>query len=248
MRIDYKYFSKISWVVLVIQWSIHFALISATYGLLRSSEFSLSFLAWIYIFLPVAIVMTHKSKYYCIMRLIESRFNYINIHLNNLRMNGEEGTINSVEETTCRVDNLCVDSTQKRYDSINELCRIHDKLCDVCELTEQYFNHQMLTTVAIEFVVSVFNLYFMIDVAFAKTPMQGVDPTEFLAYYTLYTTSSMGIIFCLLRSTESVIGEVISVQFVYLLNESVKRISNIIKFVMVFNFRARSVRLMFINC
>lgn len=206
VRIDYNFFLKISWIILIVQWSILFALIGATYGLLRSSEFSLIYLA--YCFMPVAIVMTNKSMYYCIMRLIESRFNYINVHLKDLRMNAAEKCISSVDETTFRVDNLCADSTQKRYDSINELCRTHDKLCDVCGLAEQYFNHQMLAMVVIEFVVSVFNLYFMIDVAFAKTPTHGVDTTEFLANYTLYTISSMAIVFCLIRSTESVTKEV----------------------------------------
>lgn len=247
-KINYKNVSRVVWFTLFFQWSIEFSFIGITSILLRSFQDSLNFLEWMYFFQPFAIIMTYKSKYYCIMRLIKSRFNYINITLKKLQMNTEEYrlcgisndiVINRFGEITYNVGKLGVNSNRKKYDIIAELCRTHEQLCDVCNLAEEYFCHQMLTMISIEFFVSLFNLYFMIDMAFTKSPMQGGDSTDFLAYFTFYTTITTGSLFCLLRSAESVTKEVSSEDF--------QKQPNITVFVIVFNSRAKNVRSMFIN-
>jgi hypothetical protein len=40
---------------------------------------------------------------------------------------------------------------------IEQIAIIHDELCDACSLVEAYFSAQMLTTVAIAFLIIVFN-------------------------------------------------------------------------------------------
>lgn len=40
---------------------------------------------------------------------------------------------------------------------VAQIAKIHDALCDACSLAEEYFTAQMLTTVAIAFLIIVFN-------------------------------------------------------------------------------------------
>lgn len=40
---------------------------------------------------------------------------------------------------------------------VTQISTIHDELCDACSLVEDYFSAQMLTTVAIAFLIIVFN-------------------------------------------------------------------------------------------
>jgi 7tm Chemosensory receptor len=40
---------------------------------------------------------------------------------------------------------------------MTQISTIHDELCDACSLVEDYFSAQMLTTVAIAFLIIVFN-------------------------------------------------------------------------------------------
>lgn len=40
---------------------------------------------------------------------------------------------------------------------VSQIAKIHDELCDACNLAEEYFTAQMLTTVAVCFLIIVFN-------------------------------------------------------------------------------------------
>lgn len=95
-----------------------------------------------------------------------------------------------------------------KCDIICQLCILHEELCDACYLAEEYFSHQMLTTVTIEFICTLFNLYFMFEVVYNNTTIAEVDTIEFLFYFGIYTLISIGSVYAILRSAETVAEEV----------------------------------------
>lgn len=221
-NINYKSISRLVWIALAMQWLIKIAFIIATFTLLRSLEHAPGFFEWIFFFLPFAIISTLKAKYVCITRLIKNRFSFINVVLKNLQHRASErnplrGTVNDKKpnricEIVCDVEKLngYVDSNREMCDIIADLCRTHEKLCDTCYLAEQYFSHQMLTMVTIEFVLTLFNFYFLFDVIYNKNPIPGIVPAEFFAFFTFYTVITTGTLYGVLRSAGSVSDEVSS--------------------------------------
>lgn len=230
-NINYKNILRVVWVALVFQWLVKLTFIGSTFILLRNFENPPDFFEWIFFFLPFAIISMLKTKYVFLMRLIRNRFGYINLTLKNLQMSENDkqmnriplqGILNEIKinifgEITCDVEKLngSIDSKRDKYDIIAELCRTHENLCDACYLVEQYFSHQMLTTITIEFVVSLFNFYFMFNMAFHKNILPGIHIAEFIAYFTFYTTLTMGTLYGVLRSAQSVTKEVCSSEFLH---------------------------------
>lgn len=221
-KINYKNISRLVWILLFMQWTVKFTFIGATFFLMRSMEKQPDYFEWIFFFLPFAIVLALKAKYVCVMRLIKNRLCYINLTLNNLQVNAkqlirtplrgsmDQINVNKICGITCDIEKLNGIGDVKRgtYDIIAELCRVHEDLCDACYLAEQYFSHQMLTMVTVEFAVSLFNVYFMFDVAYNNNHIPDVDTTEFFAYFIFYTMISTGTLYGLLRSAEAVTSEV----------------------------------------
>lgn len=179
------------------------------------------FLEWIFFFLPMGIIMTLKLKFYCSMQLIKYRLRFLNLILRKLQRDQSDPFAYENEEhmelykccgITIDVMKLNGDATVKRdiYDIIGELCQIHNEICNASYLVEGYFSHQMLTTITIEFVCSLFNLYFIFEVAYHNTIIAKVGKIEFICYFAFHTTMSLGMVYYLLRSAESVTAEVSS--------------------------------------
>lgn len=218
-EIDHKYVLKIVWTVLIIQWTALFTSIGASYIFFRSYGLEFDIFQWVFFFLQFSIKMAYKSKHFCIMQLIKSRFSLINSTLKKLRMNAGgcrlRGNMNDVVitifgETTYGMGKWGFDSNRQRYLIITELCQTHDVICDACFVAEQYFNHQILSIVITEFVLTLFDLYTIIDVTFVRSVTPGVDRTQFFAYFMHYTIITAATLFALLRSAESVTSEVSS--------------------------------------
>lgn len=224
VKINYNYTSKILWGTVMLQSAILLILIGSNSIIMGAFKDFSCFLQWLFSNATIAIIVTFKSKYFCVMQLIKSRFNYIHTILNRLRTHAEadEKRLNGIllcgivsgkeesnfEEITFNVKNFGVDSKRKRHDIVAELCRIHEVLCDACILVEEYFCHQMLILVIIEFVSTVLYSYFMFDVTFGKTPTPEISPINMFVYYIINTTIMIGTLFGLLRATETVTIEV----------------------------------------
>lgn len=222
-NINYKTISQFVQVALLVQWLLKFAFLGATFFVMRKLENPPDFFEWAFFFLPFFILATLKLQFICLSQLIRNRLNYVNIVLNTLQLrernrSSARGSLDGIDGSkgtriTCDVVKLTggADSKRKNSDIIGALCRAHEEICDACDLAEQYFSHQMLTTVTIEFVVSLFNCYLMLDVAYNKSQVPGMDTTEFYAYFTFYTLISMGTVYGLLRSAETVTNQVSSI-------------------------------------
>lgn len=219
-KIDYRNMLKIVWIVLATQWTILFGIIGIIPLLSCSINNAPDFIEFVFLFMPIAIVITHESKYYCIMRLIKSRFIYINIVLKNLRLNADRKQIHGIFRgkvrndifvdrcgtITSNAEGLSVNLLRKPCVFISELCQTHEELCDACTLAKEYFGHQMLVMVAIVFVLTLLNVYFMVDVAINS--MSEPDQTEFYFSSMVFGVSTMLPLIGLLRSTASITKEV----------------------------------------
>lgn len=255
-KINHKKMLKFVWIVMILKWTMIITTIYSALVLTKSFDKAPDMILWFFMFLPFFIVMTQKALFFCILRLIKDRFGYINATLNDLHINEDEkqlnglllhGKLNDVMinrfgEITYNVERTSVDSKQKNYKIIAELCGTHEIISDACNLTEEYFTHQMLTMVTIEFVMSVFNLYFIIEVAFAKILLPGANQTELYTYFALFGGVTILTLFGILRSADSVTKEVSSNA------EDGKIIEKSVDFAIAFNFRMKSARLMCIKC
>lgn len=220
-KLDYKHLSRVVLLALFIQWLCYSIFIVATFILVRSLKDQPDFFEWMFFFLPIAVVSTLKVQFYCMTQLIKYRLRYLNLLLNNLHAeqmkqypneNMDKMQIYKFCGIVCDVAKIrgCAEIKMGKYDIIAELCRAHEELCDACYLAEEYFSHQMLTTVAIEFVCTLFNCFFMFEVIYNNTTVAEVNSIEFICYFSFYTLMSMGTLYALLRSSESVTAEVSS--------------------------------------
>lgn len=220
-NLNYKGLSRLVMLALFGALLIYILFLCATFVLMRSLENQPDFFEWVFFFLPVAIKMTLKLQFYCTMQLIKYRLHYINLMLNKLQENLvgqptlEFGGMDKMRIYKCcgiECDMLKTTSgmalKRDKYDIIADLCRTHDEICDACYLAEEYFSHQMLTTVTIEFVCSLFNLYFIFEVAYNNTIIAEVDKIEFICYFAYYTVVALGTVYALLNFAESVTAEV----------------------------------------
>lgn len=208
VKINYKNISRNVCAIVVLQWSIEVTYVGVLYVLFRSLERLPTIFVWMYFVLPFVIVMTLKSKFVCMMNVIRNQFRRINITLNKLQMDAGEIRWNGYL--------FCVNGKKdkmeerEKYDIIAELCRIHEQICDACNLAEAYFKYQMLLMVTFEFVMTIFNLYLVFDLAYNKNHIAGINPADIYVYFTFYTTITTGTLSGLLQSAASVRGEVSS--------------------------------------
>lgn len=86
-------------------------------------------------------------------------------------------------------------TTEKKMDTtemIAELCKIHEELCDTCYLIEEYFSHQMVTVVAINFITFLFNIYYIVEMVVGLGDFHNaeLERTAFIAFFVYYTVVS----------------------------------------------------------
>lgn len=221
-QINYKWLSRIIMITLGVAWLIFALFIGATFRMTRSIQFQPDLLEWLFFFLPTAIVSTLKVQFYCMMQLIKYRLRYVSLVLSHLHEEETRGT--PLEHTSevkiyecggiaCDLNQFKCDAgmIQDKCGIIAKLCLVHEELCDACYLAEEYFSYQMLTTVTIDFIGILFNVYFLLDVGYKNTVIEDVDHVEFMAYFIVYTVIMIGTVFAQLKSAESVTAEVYSV-------------------------------------
>lgn len=210
---NYRRISRVVMLALFIVCVLYFLFFGATVIVTRTLGVYLDFYEWIFYFLPLAVVTTVKLQFYCSMLFIKHRLRYISFVLNNLA--GErappdgmhENRTNQSKEIKCNVTKLR-EMKRDKYAIIVRLCRTHEQLCDACYLAQQYFSHQMLTAVAIEFVWCLANVFLMFEIPYNNEIIGDIDKIKYIAFFAYYTTVSLGTVYALVRSADSVTTEV----------------------------------------
>lgn len=92
---------------------------------------------------------------------------------------------------------------------LDETCRIHEDLCDTCFITEQYFAIQMLTIVAIAFLVIVFNSYYVLEVALGNGQYnKNIGGKEFVIFFVYQMCMYILSVLSIVQSSHSATSEV----------------------------------------
>lgn len=101
------------------------------------------------------------------------------------------------------------DAKKNILDVLDEACRIHEDLCDTCFITEQYFAIQMITIVAVAFLVIVFNSYYVLEVAIGSGQYnKNIGDKEFVTFFVYQMCMYILSVLCIVQSSQSATTEV----------------------------------------
>lgn len=98
---------------------------------------------------------------------------------------------------------------RKLAEVVKDACSIHDDLCDTCFIAEEYFALKMLTIVAIGFLIIVFNLYYVMEIAFGQVPDEfKAESFKFLIFLVFQVGMNILGILCIIQSSCAISTEV----------------------------------------
>ncbi|KAJ6650078.1 putative gustatory receptor 28b [Pseudolycoriella hygida] len=167
-------------------------------------------------FQPYLVVTILVSTFVNFARLIRIRFEAANKILRNLYgrdatkdLAVKSCTINSVkdfkEPQTFSTELL---AERKLAEVVKDVCSIHDDLCDTCVIAEKYFALKMLTIVGIGFLIIVFNLYYVMEIAFGQIPDEFQEESyKFLIFLICQVGMNILGILCIIQSSCAISNE-----------------------------------------
>ncbi|CRK93784.1 CLUMA_CG007312, isoform A [Clunio marinus] len=147
-----------------------------------------NYTCWIVFFMPHIFISIMVVLFICLMKQMKHRFLLLNKILKNLCQQNKLST--GIRRKIVRPCGLCSFYSEPQRSNIKEIVNqisiIHDSLCDACNLVEDYFSAQMLTTVAIAFLIIVFNTYYILGAMFgnANIPGQYFNTVEFITFFS----------------------------------------------------------------
>lgn len=115
--------------------------------------------------------------------------------------------LKSFKESQDSSSNLLAE--RKLGDVVKDVCGIHDDLSDTCLLAEEYFALKMLTIVGIGFLIIVFNLYYVMEIAFGQIPAEFQNESyKFLIFLIFQVAMNILGILCIIQSSCAISDEV----------------------------------------
>lgn len=216
VTIDYKAISRVTTCLIVMKFLSYAILMGAGYMLLEAAGVP-DVAVWILFFLPHLIVSNLKITFIFILSQVSNRFRYISHVLNRLRqrhqkveflpMRGsmDEIRMSKITGMTHFEQNFVL---AENHIIISELCKTHEALCDACYLAEEYFSHQMMTIIAIDFMVIVFCSYNIVDAIYNENQLINVHPTGFILFFAYYMLLTFVTIYGIVRAAGRVTQEV----------------------------------------
>lgn len=98
---------------------------------------------------------------------------------------------------------------RKMVQVLKDVCSIHNDLCDTCMIAEEYFALKMLTIVGIGFLIIVFNLYYVMEIAFGQIPDEfAAESYKFLIFLMFQVLMNIMGILCIIHSSCAITNEV----------------------------------------
>lgn len=142
-----------------------------------------------------------KFKFVVIMWHIRKRFEYI------------EQLLRTIPDDFAPV--YSSQNRKQQHPIVAELCRMHKELCDVFYCAQNYFSHQMLIMVAVDFFYLMHNSYFIIDVFYNNNqvfnnPLRAKELVPGSVYYWLL---AFGSIYFMIKAADDIRNEVAKIQF-----------------------------------
>lgn len=215
-KLNYKSMIQFAFILMVLKITSSFLLVLGGFILLRSAGIP-DILVWIMFFMPHVINSNLKITFVFILRQISNRFRYINYILNQIRQKREriyqlpmKGSMNEIKirKLGYNHDFEWSFNGHELRTTLSDLCKLHEELCDACYLIEEYFSHQILTLIAIDFFVFMCCSYYIVDGVYNQRAMINVNFVGFVSFFAYYLTVSFMTVFGLVQSADRVTKEV----------------------------------------
>lgn len=215
--INYKSIIRLAFLLIVVKIVSSALLVLTGYILLRSAGIP-DIIVWILFFMPHIINSNIKIAFIFILSQISNRLRYISHILNRIRQRRDQvhhllirGSMDEIRicKITGMTDFQWNSNKQKNYILIYNLCKIHEELCDVAYLVEEYFSHQILTLIAIDFLVLMCCSYYIVDTIYNhRSIIINVNFIGFLSFLSYYLSISFATAYGVVRAAAKVTYEV----------------------------------------
>ncbi|EJY57899.1 AAEL011073-PC, partial [Aedes aegypti] len=191
IEIDYQKSLVRNYTIVLLQLLVLATYTATSSTIVLSSGYSLCLAAWITFLLPFVMMSMIIILYFSLVDQCKHRFNLLNKMLEQLRMK-------TVQKQLLRYSDKHIAEVpmfQKPFavtmvfpvsvtEIVNHLASIQSDLCDACESIEDHFTLQMLTVVAISFLISVFDLYYISEKIFTDgATSTHVNKFQFVAFF-----------------------------------------------------------------
>ncbi|XP_037033694.1 putative gustatory receptor 28b isoform X2 [Bradysia coprophila] len=215
VKVDYMIGFKLNVGCVISFLIVNFAFTFLSFILLATAEKDTvpGFAVWTSYFVPPFIISIVIIHFVCIAFQIKQRLSYANGILRNLC--GSESTksfnvtispLKSFKQSQDSSSNLLAE--RKLVEVVKDVCGIHDDLSDTCLLAEEYFALKMLTIVGIGFLIIVFNLYYVMEIAFGQIPDEFQEESyKFLIFLVFQVAMNILGILCIIQSSCAISNE-----------------------------------------
>ncbi|XP_065084333.1 putative gustatory receptor 28a [Ochlerotatus camptorhynchus] len=192
---NYKSTLFYNYGLIIIQIFVQLTYIIISVSIVTSSGVLICAATWVSFFLPFNMMSMVVSLFVCLVNQSKHRFYLLNRILTSLQDTSVAKRRLSYDEKMETVKVVKIQkplgissafSNTNRYmpDVINRVASIQSEICDACDCVEDYFKVQMLTIVTISFLISVFNVYYILETIFADgstdTPFSKL---QFVAFF-----------------------------------------------------------------
>ena len=113
--------------------------------------------------------------------------------------------------TRCGISSVYTSKSKSNLEMIEQLTKLHDKLCDTAKYVEEYFTIQMLAVISVVFLIIVFNLFYMLEVLLcpnSESMDRHFQKWQFLLFFFLYSLKHSFAILGIVYTSCSVYSEV----------------------------------------
>lgn len=180
IEISYKKTILRNYFVVLFQVLVQILYFATTMSIVLSSGFPFSITAWLIFMLPMMMMSMITVLFVSLLNQSRCRFQQLNNILVSLRNKTVEKLMlqygdqhmNAVVkfQKPFGMSSIFSGNTNRQMpDVINRVASIQSEICDACDCIEDYFKVQMLTIVAISFLISVFDWYYILETIFTDT-------------------------------------------------------------------------------
>ncbi|XP_055543511.1 putative gustatory receptor 28b isoform X2 [Wyeomyia smithii] len=176
---DYRSTLLYNCFIMIYQFFVQIIYIGVSVAILFASNVYPRYTAWVAFFIPYLMMAMIIVLFVCLVNQTKHRFYLLNKVLRSLEEISLEKKLPAYDETqNCakvirlqkplRISSTFWNTNRYMPEVINRVASIQDELCDACNSVQEYFKVQMLTIVAITFLIVVFNTYYILEIVFTK--------------------------------------------------------------------------------
>lgn len=177
VEISYKKTLFRNYMVVLFQLIVLFSYFATTMSIVLISGFPFSITAWMSFMLPFMMISMITVLFVSLLNQSRCRFQQLNKVLCLMRNKTVDKVLlqftNQHVNEQVKIQNpfgvssvFSVKTNRQMPNVINRVASIQSEICDACDCVEDYFKVQMLTIVAISFLISVFDWYYILETIF----------------------------------------------------------------------------------